>query len=154
MTRGVSDDGLKHKRYIIFDINSGDTYLSEVLPEKATKIENDSINIFPYFKKSLKTVTKTNIDTLKATIQRYRFDNLELPGSLQELLQPNENNSDEPYIEDSDILLDPWGNEFIYIREQSELNESFEIKSLGSDNAEGGEGDAADISSKDLNKEK
>jgi len=103
-------------------------------------------NVMPYFTKSQQTVAKTNIDTLKATIQKYRLDNFRLPDSLQVLLEPNENNADEAYLENADILFDPWGNEYLYIIESSN---SFEIKSLGSDNVEGGDGNARDISSKD-----
>ena len=108
-------------------------------------------NVFPYFARSQQTVAKTNIDTLKATVQKYRLDNFRLPDSLQVLLDPNEHNADEAYLENSDILYDPWGNEYLYIVESSK---SFEIKSLGSDNVEGGEGDARDISSKDTRHEK
>lgn len=107
-------------------------------------------NVFPYFTKSQQTVAKTNITTLKAAVQTYRLHNFRLPDSLNVLLEPNENNADEAYLESTDSLFDPWGNEFLYIVESSK---SFEIKSLGSDNVEGGEGDARDISSKDTRHE-
>jgi len=41
---------------------------------------------------------------------------------------------------------DPWGNAFVYTNDDG-LN--YEIKSLGADGVEGGEGENADISSKD-----
>lgn len=50
------------------------------------------------------------------------------------------------YIEGGKIPLDPWDSEFVYESD----GKTFEIKSLGADNAEGGEGTDADISSKDL----
>jgi general secretion pathway protein G len=50
------------------------------------------------------------------------------------------------YIEGGKVPLDPWDQEFIYESD----GKTFEIKSLGADNAEGGEGSDADISSKDL----
>ncbi len=50
------------------------------------------------------------------------------------------------YIEGGKVPLDPWDNEFIYESD----GKTFEIKSLGADNAEGGEESDADISSKDL----
>jgi general secretion pathway protein G len=50
------------------------------------------------------------------------------------------------YIDGGKVPLDPWDNEFIYESD----GRTFEIKSLGADNAEGGEGSDADISSKDL----
>ena len=50
------------------------------------------------------------------------------------------------YIEGGKVPMDPWDQEFIYESD----GKTFEIKSLGADNAEGGEGSDADISSKDL----
>jgi general secretion pathway protein G len=50
------------------------------------------------------------------------------------------------YIQEAKVPLDPWDTEFIYESD----GKTFEIKSLGADNAEGGEGSDADISSKDL----
>ena len=50
------------------------------------------------------------------------------------------------YIEGGKVPLDPWDSEFIYESD----GKTFEIKSLGADNAEEGEGVDADISSKDL----
>lgn len=50
------------------------------------------------------------------------------------------------YIEDDKLPTDPWDLEFIY----ESNGKTFEIISLGADNAEGGEGADADISSKDL----
>ena len=44
------------------------------------------------------------------------------------------------------VPTDPWGNTFLYFAEGGE----FEIISLGANGEEGGEGDDADISSKDL----
>lgn len=50
------------------------------------------------------------------------------------------------YIDGGKVPLDPWDNEFIYESD----GKTFEIKSYGADNAEGGEGADADISSKDI----
>ncbi len=50
------------------------------------------------------------------------------------------------YIDGNKVPQDPWGGEYIYESD----GKTFEIKSLGADNAEGGEGVDADISSKDL----
>jgi general secretion pathway protein G len=50
------------------------------------------------------------------------------------------------YIEGGKVPQDPWDQECIYESD----GKTFEIKSLGADNAEGGEGSDADISSKDL----
>ena len=101
--------------------------------------------IFPYFAKSQITVAKTNIDILKQAVEAYRMDNfLKLPSSLDELLQPNENHLNKPYIEKAEDLIDPWGNPYVYMVQGSD----FEIISYGADGMEGGEGENADISSK------
>ena len=49
------------------------------------------------------------------------------------------------YIKDGKIPMDPWDGEYIYESD----GKTFVIKSLGADNAEGGEGADADLSSKD-----
>ena len=49
------------------------------------------------------------------------------------------------YIKDNKIPVDPWDGEYIYESD----GKTYEIKSLGADNAEGGEGPDADLSSKD-----
>lgn len=50
------------------------------------------------------------------------------------------------YIKDSKIPMDPWDGEYIYESD----GKTYEIKSYGADNAEGGEGADADLSSKDI----
>lgn len=50
------------------------------------------------------------------------------------------------YIEGGKVPQDPWDGEYIYESD----GKTFTIISLGSDNAEGGEGADADINSKDL----
>lgn len=49
-----------------------------------------------------------------------------------------------PYL-DKALATDPWGNPYVY--HSSPDGAGFQLKSLGSDGKEGGEGDAADISS-------
>ncbi len=48
------------------------------------------------------------------------------------------------YLQDSKIPVDPWDSEYIYESD----GKTYEIKSLGGDNSEGGEGFDADISNK------
>lgn len=50
------------------------------------------------------------------------------------------------YIEGGKVPVDPWDNEFVYESD----GRTFDIISLGADNAEGGEGVDADIRYKDL----
>jgi hypothetical protein len=66
----------------------------------------------------------------------------------QVLIQPGEDGEQPPLDPDTledGKLLDPWGNEYVYIKHSGS---SFEIISYGDDGAPGGEGDGADISSK------
>lgn len=100
-------------------------------------------NVLPYFFQSQQAVAKTNIETLKSIVQSFHMENHRLPESLDELLEPNEKHLNEPYIEKPEDLLDPWQNDYVYIINGSK----FEIKSLGADGMEGGEGQDADISS-------
>jgi general secretion pathway protein G len=50
------------------------------------------------------------------------------------------------YIDGGKVPIDPWDNEFVYESD----GKTFNIISLGADNAEGGEGSDADINYKDL----
>jgi len=53
----------------------------------------------PRLASSQDEVAMANIKTLQAAVESYRMDNnLNLPGSLEEMLQPNENNMNEPYL--------------------------------------------------------
>lgn len=107
-------------------------------------------NIFPKLAKSQRTVAETNIEILKSAVEAYRMDNyLKLPGSLEELLEPNENNLNQPYLENEEDLLDPWGSPYVY----NVLGNTFEIISLAADGMEGGENENEDISSKGKKKD-
>ncbi|MFZ4713518.1 MAG: type II secretion system major pseudopilin GspG [Bacteriovoracaceae bacterium] len=50
------------------------------------------------------------------------------------------------YLQDGKVPLDPWDNEFIYTSD----GKTYQIKSLGADGAEGGEGFDADLESDKL----
>lgn len=92
------------------------------------------------------TTARTNIKTLVSSVDSYRIHYSRLPESLDVLLEPHKKNADAPYIRDPDLFYDPWDNRVIYIIHSKN---DFEIKSLGADNLEGGEGADLDLSSKD-----
>ncbi len=50
-----------------------------------------------------------------------------------------------PYVKKAEQLIDPWGNPYVY-RYPGE-NGEFDLYSLGKDGSEGGEGEAADVTS-------
>jgi general secretion pathway protein G len=113
-------------------------------------------NVFGNFLRAKRDVAKTQIAEIKSAIQTYR---LHSPGGKlpetnefpQCLLEPGPN-GESPAMDPDNApggkILDPWNNEYVYRKEGS----SFEIISYGEDGVQGGEGDAADISSKKLDK--
>jgi general secretion pathway protein G len=103
-------------------------------------------NVLPYFTESQQTVAKTNIATLKSAVTTFKLKNFRYPSSLDELLQPDEKFNNEPYLENEEALIDPWGNAYYY--NPIGADGKFEIISYGEDGVEGGEGPAADISSR------
>jgi general secretion pathway protein G len=103
-------------------------------------------NIFPAIGKTKQTVARSNIEALKGAVQTYKLANNKIPETLDQLTEPDPKNMDEPYLEDADLLFDPWDFPYQYLVES---RSKFEIKSLGADGLEGGEGEDADISSKD-----
>jgi len=103
-------------------------------------------NVLPYLTRSQQTAAKANIKTLSAALKAYKLNNFHYPENLEVLLEPDEKNADEPYLEGDSILYDPWDFPYIYFLEGKS---SFEIKSLGADNVEGGTGEDTDISSRD-----
>ena len=92
----------------------------------------------------------TDITVLNEAATRFRQDVGRYPtteegfGALRNR-PSNANTWNGPYVEKS-VPADPWGNEYVYEDngEQRPL-----IKSFGADGAEGGSGNAADISNQD-----
>lgn len=98
-------------------------------------------------------IAKAQIKEISNALDLYKLDNYFYPSTSQGLnaLVEKPSGSPEPknwkaggYMKK--LPQDPWGNDYIYITEGG----SFEIISLGADGAEGGEDEAADISSKDI----
>ncbi len=94
------------------------------------------------------TTTKAKMSNLGGVLDGYRLLHSKYPDSLTELMEPDDKNLGEPYIDDPEALKDSWGNEFIYSKSSSR---KYELISLGGDGFEGGDGPDADISS-DKNK--
>lgn len=98
---------------------------------------------------------KQDFATLSQALELYRLDNFQYPTDAQGLQALVERPTVAPippnwraggYIKKAP--LDPWGQAYSYQRSPDGL--SFEIRSLGADGAQGGEGVAADLSSKGL----
>ena len=93
-----------------------------------------------------------DIGTLGSALELYKLDNYNYPSTEQgiEALVEKPSGDPEPanwksggYVKK--LPRDPWGRDYLYVSEGSD----FEIVSLGSDGAEGGEEFDADISSAD-----
>lgn len=98
------------------------------------------------------TAAKVDIGTLQQALEMYKLDNYRYPTTDQglEALIIKPNSSPEPkkwnpegYLKKSEIPLDPWGGEYIYISPGS--SGPFDLYSLGADGEEGGESYDADI---------
>ena len=99
-------------------------------------------NVVNKFKQAQITTTKTKMANVKQTLDEYRMKHTKLPDNLDVLLEPDEKNLGEPYLEQENIQ-DAWGNPFQFVKQGNK----FDIISLGADGIEGGENEDADIHS-------
>lgn len=104
-------------------------------------------NVMPMIGKGKVNAAKASIQSLKEAVTLYYTNNNKLPDSLEVLAQPDPNYFDEAYIESEDSLIDPWGNPYEL---KVEGSRKFVIISYGADGLPGGEGEDADITSKDI----
>lgn len=95
---------------------------------------------------------KAEMANISSALSMYKLNNFTYPSTSQgiEALVSKPSGSPEPknYKEGGylpKLPTDPWGNAYLYLSKQGK----FEIISFGADSEEGGEGDAADISSLD-----
>jgi len=95
---------------------------------------------------------KTEMANISQALDMYKLDNFTYPSTSQgiEALVSKPSGSPEPknykaggYMKK--LPVDPWGNPYMYFASKGD----YEIVSYGADGEEGGEDDAADISSKD-----
>lgn len=98
--------------------------------------------------------TKSQMKLIENALDMYKLDNYVYPTSEQglEALINKPSSSPEPknyrdggYLKGNKLPKDAWENEFLYFADKGE----YEIVSMGADGQEGGEGEAADISSLD-----
>lgn len=90
------------------------------------------------------------IDSLAQSLEFYQLDNGQYPTVEEGLIvlwnkPDNAGNWRGPYIRKERQLTDPWGNAYLYKVPGTQA--PFEIRSLGADGKEGGEGVNADLSS-------
>ncbi|KPK85656.1 MAG: type II secretion system protein GspG [Deltaproteobacteria bacterium SM23_61] len=100
-----------------------------------------------------KVKAKLQIENLEGALKLYKLDNGAYPTTEQglEALVKKPATGAVPanwreggYLEKGKIPLDPWNRPYVYIS-PGVKNKDFDLKSLGGDGEEGGEGESADI---------
>ena len=104
--------------------------------------------VMKHLSKAKAQTARIQLDALTASINYFQMDMGRFPTDhegLNVLLErpANEPHWDGPYLQKKDSLLDPWGRPFHYKHPGS--HRDFDLYTLGSDNQEGGSGDARDI---------
>ena len=97
------------------------------------------------------TTARTQMELLGVALDSYRLDNGNYPVTAQGLealmvrpsRQPAPMNWRGPYLRKA-VPNDPWGKPYVYAS-PTRGGESFELRSLGRDGAEGGTGEDADL---------
>lgn len=106
-------------------------------------------NILGQSEKAKKGLVCTQMESIKNTLRMFKVDNGTYPTTEEGLEALAKNPSEEKYknyaegsyFTDAILPRDSWGNNFVYLNEEGEL----EIISLGADGAEGGKEEGADI---------
>ncbi len=100
-----------------------------------------------------RTKAKLQMENLEAALKLYKLDTGIYPSTeqgLEALVQiPTtgvvpKNWREGGYLEKSQIPVDPWGKPYVYLS-PGVKNKDFDLKSLGADGEEGGEGENQDI---------
>lgn len=99
------------------------------------------------------TAAKFQMKTFSSALQLYRLDNGRYPTTEQGLEALVRDPGTGPasrnwpkggYLEGGSVPLDPWGNRYVYLSPGAG-GRDYDIKSMGADGQEGGEGVDADI---------
>lgn len=105
-----------------------------------------------------RTAAMLQIRSLVNALQLYKLDSGSYPTTeqgLEALVRPPargtgpRNYPPGGYLEGGRVPRDPWGNPYVYLSPGGEGRE-FEIRSLGADGKEGGEGENSDVGSWNL----
>ncbi len=104
--------------------------------------------VLQYLDKAKVDVARVDVENLGATLDLFRLDMGRYPTQDEGLealwQQPTDaRNWHGPYVRKSDMLTDPWQNPYVY--RFPGQHGPYDLYSLGSDNAEGGEGENQDI---------
>ncbi len=97
---------------------------------------------------SQRKIVKTQIANIETALGSYRLDMFKYPSSLDDLLKNSSNSSkwQGPYLAKG-LLKDPWGNNYQY-HKLSQDSRDYDVYSFGADGQPGGQGNNADIVSR------
>jgi general secretion pathway protein G len=85
---------------------------------------------------------------LAGAIDQFEMDNGLYPNSLTDLVEdPGDMPDYQPggYLNKSEVPVDPWKNEYVYLRDDAPEGMPFDLMTLAADGAEGGDGKNKDI---------
>jgi general secretion pathway protein G len=106
--------------------------------------------VLKYLGTSRTQTTKVQVQNITAALELFRLDVGRYPDTregLKALVDPTPSapSWNGPYLQKATALKDPWGQDYLY-RLPGQHGE-VDVYSLGSDRAEGGTGEAADVGS-------
>lgn len=104
-------------------------------------------NLTGYLNEGKIKTAKTKINEIESVLVDYQRQCGKFPPTLDALMNKQDDCPDYPeggFVKKADFKMDPWNREFSYTSDGND----YEIKSLGADGKEGGDGVNKDISSK------
>ena len=110
--------------------------------------------VFQQVDKGRMAAAKAQLSNLESVLELYRMDNARFPTTEQglEALVRRSSVAPEPrnfpqggYLKGGRVPVDPWGEPYLYESPGQNNRHSFDLWSLGADQAPGGEGIDADI---------
>lgn len=106
--------------------------------------------VIGYIGSSKTKTAKVQIKSLATSLELFKLDTGRYPNDREGLLAlvqapPGTRNWAGPYLQESKVPADPWGNPYHY-RAPGQRG-AFDIYSLGADNREGGQGEDEDVAS-------
>lgn len=98
---------------------------------------------------SKQALAQSNAASLATGMKSFQIDHgLPEPGATIRVLWERPSNVEEakwePYVDNAEQLLDPWGREFVLVI-PGEKNVDFDVISFGRDGQPGGDGEDADV---------
>ena len=104
--------------------------------------------LFPKLGKGKQSAAKAQIELLGQALDQFRLDVGRYPATQEGLnalvTNPGIEKWEGPYLK-KELPVDPWGRPYLY--QQPGAHGEYDLYSYGSDGAQGGEGEAADVAS-------